>query len=109
MLTDQYGLLLSTTSAAARDAYVEGCDAKLTMYPGGVAAFDRAIAADPGFALAYAAKAHLLLEVDAPAARAAIATANSLTEGLSAREVSHVAFFDRLVAADAEGALAMLP
>jgi len=32
MLTDRYGLLLSTTSFAARDAYVEGCEAKLTMY-----------------------------------------------------------------------------
>ena len=34
MLTDGYGLPLSTTSFAARDAYVEACEAKLTMYPG---------------------------------------------------------------------------
>jgi hypothetical protein len=34
MLTDRYGLLLSTTSSAARDAYLDGCEAKLTMYPG---------------------------------------------------------------------------
>ena len=79
------------------------------MYPGAVAAFDRAIAADPGFALAYAAKAHALLELDAPAARAAIASANSLTAGLSEREISHIAFFDRLVAGDAAAALADLP
>jgi tetratricopeptide (TPR) repeat protein len=109
MLSDGYDLPISTVSAAARDAYVEGCALKLTMYPGAIAAFDRAIAADPGFALAYAAKAHLLLELDAPAARAAIATANGLTGGLSEREISHIAFFDRLVAGDAEGALAMLP
>jgi len=56
MLTDRYGLPLSTTSSAARDAYVEGCEAKLTMYPGAIEAFDRAIAADPGFALAHAAR-----------------------------------------------------
>jgi hypothetical protein len=31
MLTDQYGLPLSTTSSAGRDAYLEGCEAKLTM------------------------------------------------------------------------------
>ena len=62
MLTDRYGLLVSTTSSAARDAYGEGCEAKLTMYPGAVEAFDRAIAVDPGFALAHAAKAHALLE-----------------------------------------------
>jgi hypothetical protein len=62
MLMDRYGLPLSTTSSAARDAYVEGCEAKLTMYPGTIEAFDRALAADPGFALAHAAKAHTLLE-----------------------------------------------
>jgi len=61
MLTDRYELPLSTSSSTARDAYVEGCEAKLTMYPGAVEAFDRAIAADPGFALAHAAKAHALL------------------------------------------------
>src|SRR5215469_8459034 len=99
MLTDRYGLLLSTASSAARDAYVEGSEAKLTMYPGAIEAFDRAIAADPGFALAHAARAHALLERgDAPAARASIAAANSLTAGLSAREVGHIAFFGLLVA-----------
>jgi hypothetical protein len=32
------------------------------MYPSAIEAFDRAINADPGFALAYAAKVHALLE-----------------------------------------------
>src|SRR5271169_905102 len=107
MLTDGYGLPLSTASSAAREAYVEGCEAKLTMYPGAVEGFDRAIAADPGFALAHAARAHVLLERgDAAAARASIAAANSLSPGLSAREKSHIAFFGLLVAGDAEAALA---
>jgi tetratricopeptide (TPR) repeat protein len=105
MLTDRYELPLSTASSAARDAYVEGCEAKLTMYPGALEGFDRAIAADPGFALAHAARAHVLLERgDAPAVRASMATADSLVPGLSAREASHVAFFDLLVAGDAEAA-----
>jgi hypothetical protein len=109
MLTDRYGLLLSTTSSAARDAYIEGCEAKLTMYPGAIAAFDRAVAADPGFALAHAARAHALLERgDAAAARTSIAAANALAAGLSAREKSHVAFFDLLVAGETEAALAAL-
>jgi hypothetical protein len=109
MLTDRYGLLLSTTSAAGRDAYVEGCEAKLTMYPGAIEAFDRTITADPRFALAHAARAHALLERgDAAAARASMASANSLTAGLSAREASHIAFFGLLVAGDAEGALSVL-
>ena len=77
------------------------------MYPGAIEAFDRAIAVDPSFALAHTAKAHALLERgDAAAARASMAAANSLTAGLSAREASHVAFFDLLVAGDAEAALA---
>jgi tetratricopeptide (TPR) repeat protein len=106
MLTDRYELPLSTRSSAARDAYVEGCEAKLTMYPGTIEAFDRAVAADPGFALAHAARAHVLLERgDAAAARASMAAANSLTAGLSAREASHIAFFDLLIAGDAEAAL----
>jgi hypothetical protein len=109
MLTDRYGLPLSTRSSTARDAYVEGCEAKLTMYPGAIEAFDHAIAADPGFALAHAVRAHALLERgDAPAARASMATAKTLTDGLSAREASHVAFFDRLVAVEAEAALSAL-
>ena len=45
MLKDRYGLAVSTTSATARDAYVQGCDLYLSVYPGAVAAFDRAIAA----------------------------------------------------------------
>jgi tetratricopeptide (TPR) repeat protein len=110
MLTDRYELPLSTISPAARDAYLQACQAKLTMYPGAIEGFDHAIAADPGFALAHAARAHLLLERgDAAAARASMATANSLTAGLSAREASHIAFFDLLSAGDAEAALSALP
>src|SRR6202171_2657887 len=110
MLTDRYELLLSTASSAARDAYVEGCEAKLTMYPGAIEGFDRAIAADPRFALAHAATAHVLLERgDAAAARASMAAANSLAAGLPAREASHIAFFDLLLAGDTEAALSALP
>ena len=76
MLTDHYDLPLSTTSTIARDAYVEGCAAKLTMWPGALEAFDRAVASEPGFALAHAARAHALLERgDAAAAREAMAAA----------------------------------
>src|ERR1700722_12273553 len=110
MLTDRYDLPLSTASSVARDAYVQGCGAKLTMYPGAIDAFDRAIAADPGFALAHVARAHVLLERgDTAAARGWMAEANPLAAGLSAREASHIAFFGLLAAGDAEAALAALP
>jgi tetratricopeptide (TPR) repeat protein len=110
MLTDRYGLPLSTASSAARDAYVQGCEAKLTAHPGAIEAFDRAISADPAFALAHAARAHALLERgDAPAAHEAMAAANALAAGLPAREASHVAYFALLIAGATEAALAALP
>jgi Flp pilus assembly protein TadD len=109
MLTDRYDLPLSTASSIARDAYGEGCELKLTAHPGAIVAFERAIAADPGFALAYAAKAHALLERgEGAAARASIATAKSLAGGASEREASHVRFFDVLLSGDGETALAAL-
>ena len=87
MLADRYDLPLSTASSAARDAYVEGCHLALTFYPGAIEAFDRAIAADPGFALAHAGKAQVLMrEGNVAAARAALAAANDVASGLSARE-----------------------
>jgi Flp pilus assembly protein TadD len=79
------------------------------MYSGAIEAFDRAVAADPGFALAHAAKAHTLLERgDAAAARVSMVAANSLAADLPEREASHIAFFDLLVAGDAEAALSAL-
>jgi tetratricopeptide (TPR) repeat protein len=110
MLPDLYGLPLSTTSAASRDAYLEGCAAKLTMFPGAIAAFDRAIAADATFALPHAARAHALLERgDVQSARAAIARATSLAADLPPREASHISYFAHLIAGDTEAALAALP
>ncbi len=40
MLIDRYGLALATAAAAARDAYVEGSDLALTLYPGAAEAYD---------------------------------------------------------------------
>src|SRR5205823_2060952 len=56
--------------------------------------------------LAHAARAQVLLERgDAAATRASMAAAKSLAAGQSARERSHVAFFDLLTGGDAEAAL----
>jgi tetratricopeptide (TPR) repeat protein len=109
MFEDRYGLAVSTTSAAALGAYVQGCDLYLSMYPGALAAFDKAIAADPGFALAFAAKARVQqLRGDIAAARASMAVANALASELPPREASHLAFFGLLVAGQAGPALAAL-
>ena len=87
MLADRYDLPLSTTSPAARDAYVQACDRALTFYPGAAEAYDRALAADEGFALAHAGKAQVLLrEGNVPAARAALASASKVAADLPARD-----------------------
>jgi tetratricopeptide (TPR) repeat protein len=109
VLADRYDLSLSTASAAARDAYVQGCDLALTLYPGAVEAFDRAIAADPGLAMAHAGKAQVLMrEGKVAAARAALAEATDLAAGLPAREASHIAFFDLAFAGRTDAAIAAL-
>jgi tetratricopeptide (TPR) repeat protein len=109
MLTDRYDLALSTTSAAARDEYVQASDLALTFYPGAAEAYDRAIAVDPGFALAHAGKAQVLLrQGDVAAARMALAAAKEVATGLSAREASHIAFFDLVFAGRTDAAIAAL-
>lgn len=109
MLEDRYDLSLSTASAAARDAYVQGCDLALTLYPGALAAFDRAVAADAGFAMAHAGKAQVLMrEGNVAAARAALAEAKDRTADLPAREASHIAFFDLVFVGQTDAAIAAM-
>src|ERR1700730_7327266 len=109
MLADRYDLALSTGSATARDAYVQGCDLALTLYPGAAKAYDRAIAADPGFALAHAGKAQVLMrEGNATAARATLAAAKAVAADLPEREASHVAFFDLVFGGRTDAAIAAL-
>lgn len=106
MLKDGYDLGLTTASTAARDAYVEGCSLALTFYPGAAEAYDRAIAADPGFAMAHAAKAQLLIrQGQVAAARADLEAAKALMSGLSAREASHIGFFGLVFAGQTEAAI----
>ena len=95
MLADRYDLPVSTASPAARNAYVQGYDLALTLYPGAVEAFDRALAADPGLAMAHAGSAQVLMrEGKAAAARAALAKAKDMSASVSAREAGHIRFFD---------------
>lgn len=106
MLTDGYGLPLSTASADARDAYVLASERALTFYPGGAEGYDRALSIDPGFAMAHAGKAQMLArQGDVAAARAALAAAKGVAAGLSEREESHIAFFDLLFTGQTEVAI----
>jgi hypothetical protein len=104
---DRYGLALTTSSAAAADAYVEGVDLLLSVQPGAEAAFERAVAADPGFALGHIALARVQqLRMDAAGARASAAKARALLGGVSARERGHVETIARAIEGDAAGARA---
>lgn len=91
MLQDRYGYSIGTSSTAARDSYVVGCDSILSAAAGGTAALQRAVDADPGFALGWAALArdHFLF-ANGEAARTAAARARTLASGVSAREQSHI-------------------
>jgi tetratricopeptide (TPR) repeat protein len=109
VLADQYDLPLSTESVAARDAYVQGCELALTFYPGAIEAFDRASAADPGFAMPHAGKAQVLVRGgDVVGGRAALAAAQSFSDGISAREAGHIRFFELVFAGETHKAIVFL-
>ncbi len=91
MLADRYGLSLSTSSQAARDAYVEGVDCVLAAVAGPVEHFGHALEADADFALANAGMARaLFLIAQGPQARQAAAKARELAARATSREQSHV-------------------
>ena len=91
MLKDRYGLLLSTSSSEARDAYVAGLDGLLAANAGVEDHFSKAIAADPAFSLAHIGLARArFLKAEIPAAREASARARTLAEAVTPRERSAV-------------------
>ena len=107
MLADRFGLPLSTSSSAARDSYVDASERALTFYPGALAAYDNALAADPNFALAHAGKAQVLMrEGNVADSRAALLIAKKLAVGLTEREASHIAIFDLGSKGETEAAIA---
>jgi tetratricopeptide (TPR) repeat protein len=98
MLTDRYGLAVSTASAAARDAYVAGTDLLLSANYGPDAEFQRAIDADPTFVLAHLGKARTLqMQGKIAEARAALADAETAGGDLTARESSQLSCFRLLI------------
>jgi tetratricopeptide (TPR) repeat protein len=91
MLTDRYGQPISTSSQAARDAYVAGADCLLSAAHGDQAQLALAVAADPDFAVAHAALARArFLMADVAGARQSAARARELAAKATAREQSHV-------------------
>src|SRR3954470_9017724 len=89
---DRYGLPLSTTSSHAAETYRAGIDLMLSSWPGAAEAFERAIAADPDFALAQIGRARIhsfYQQGDAARQRATTARVLVRRRGTE-RERSHV-------------------
>jgi Tfp pilus assembly protein PilF len=91
MKRDRYGLPLSTVSEAAASDYGEGLDLLLSAWAGAEQAMDRAIAADPNFALPCIARARLYqVHGRVTEARAGAARARQLAANATDRERGHV-------------------
>src|SRR5262249_29477629 len=88
---DRYGLPLGSRSPRAVEDYVTAVDALLSANVGAEEALDRALAVDPDFALAHAARARAFqMRGEAAEARSAAARASELGRRASPRERSHV-------------------
>lgn len=91
MSKDLWDLELSTPSARAVEQYVLAIEKLLSAHAGALECLDRAVEADPGFALAHAARARVLQMRGAPAeARAAAARARDLAGDVTRRERGHI-------------------
>lgn len=105
---DRRGLPVSTRSDRAAEHYREGIDLLLAAWPGAGEALDAAIAADPAFALAHAARARLhAMRSESAAARASITrAAECVAQTGTERERSHVAVLSLAIDGRSEPALA---
>jgi tetratricopeptide (TPR) repeat protein len=91
MLVDRYDLPVSTSSQAARDAYVAGADCILSATAGWREHLERAIKADPAFALPRVALARgLFLDAEVKPAREEATQARELANAATPRAQSHV-------------------
>src|SRR6516164_2844985 len=91
LLRDHFDLPVTCASSTAVEDYVAAVDLLLSAWPGADALLDRALAADPDFALAHIARARLLeLQARMPEAEMAAARARSYAARLTARERRHI-------------------
>ncbi|MBP0623368.1 tetratricopeptide repeat protein [Cupriavidus consociatus] len=105
---DRYSLPLSTSSDLAAERYRAGVDLLLSLWPGTAQMLDEAIAADPDFALAYAARARFhAIRAELAEARVKIAMAQELVARRGTeRERSHVEVLAFVINGDAAKARA---
>lgn len=104
---DSRGLPVSTASEEAARLYREGVDLLLSAWPGAGEALDEAIAADPEFALAHAARARLhAIRAEGAEARVRIEAAKTaVARSGTDRERSHVETLALAIAGRSDEAL----
>lgn len=104
---DSRGLPLSTASDLAAERYRDGVDLLLAAWPGAAEPLEEAMAADPDFALAHAARARLhAVRAEMPQARERIAAAAAIAARRGTeRERSHVDVLSLAVNGKSAGAL----
>jgi hypothetical protein len=108
-LLDRFGLPLTTASAAAVDDYIAAVDLMLSSNVGAEARLDRALAADPEFALAHIAKARVCqVQARIPQAKAAAAEARALAPRVTPREARHIETIALAIDGDGPRAMALL-
>ena len=108
-MKDRYDNLITTTSPKARDHYIEAVDLLLAGQAGIVEAFEKAVGADPGFALGYAGMARgCQFGGNMAGAKSAMAKAEEMAKAGDAREQSHINAFALLIAGKSAEAYAAI-
>src|SRR5215468_7283667 len=109
MLSDRYGLEVTTSSERAVEHFQEGMDRLLSYSAGADDAFSAALAIDPGLAVAHTGLALLaLVQGDAATARASAGRARDTVTGSTRRERQHVEALGALIAGETARGLALV-
>ena len=108
-LTDRFGLPVTASSPSAVEDYVTAVDLMLSANAGAEALLDRALAADPEFAVAHIAKSRLCqVQARIPEAKDAAARARALAGRVTPREARQIEIVARAVDGNGPGAMALL-
>ena len=108
-MKDRYDNLITTTSPKARDHYIDAVDLLLAGQAVIVEAFEKAVGADPGFALGYAGMARgCQFGGNMEGAKSAMAKAEEMAKAGDAREQSHINAFALLIAGKSAEAYAAI-
>src|SRR5258708_7789039 len=108
-LQDGFGLTVSTRNEAWVADYIAAVDLMLSANAGAERLLDRALAADPEFALAHIAKARLCqVQARIPEAKTAATRARAMTGRVTPREARHIETIALAVDGNGPGALALV-